>query len=601
MLSQGNPTSSSWRQSIQSYSRCALRAPCQDLSSQFYLLTFASLPSNSLISPLSSSTVKNSIDFRDPAALRTLTEVLLKHDFQLHVPLREDRLCPPVPNRLNYVLWLQDLLAEQGRVLNAIESLEFELLRDKHKLLGKSQQEPSSKRRKYSHLTEADAQGQTPERETNSLLGLDIGTGASLIYPLLCCSFHPTATPSRLAPPPTPLERAEWHMIGTDIDLESVKHARSLLSDADLTEGKRRGLNEKISVVFRDEKQRGRLIPTLQELRDDEACRKVLQRAHRSPGSSLRSEDEDQKDLFDFTMCNPPFYASAQAMQTSAKLKVLPANAACTGTYGEMIYDGGGEVGFVGQMIEESLAIRNPNASHQIARASRRARRTWYTSMLGLKASVETLVHKLKANNFNNWLVTELLQGETRRWVLAWTFSSIRVHIPADVSASKRLSYLQPPAVDREAIFHWTVSTLRSMDETHKEALEQAARFIESVPGATWQRTAVSEKEQETSAETSWLLGMRQVSWNRAARRKRARVDVQPENGIKNGNATEDWLLVVRLTLCRGSDTETGVDASVRLDARWLYGSNESHFQSFCSHAARTLQSSRIADAQGVE
>ncbi|KAJ6151576.1 hypothetical protein N7470_007173 [Penicillium chermesinum] len=50
------------------------------------------------------------LDFNDPEAVRQLTITLLRLDFGLEVKLPEDRLCPPVPNRLNYILWVQDLL-----------------------------------------------------------------------------------------------------------------------------------------------------------------------------------------------------------------------------------------------------------------------------------------------------------------------------------------------------------------------------------------------------------------------------------------------------------------------------------------------------------
>lgn len=55
-------------------------------------------------------TGKVSIDFKDPQALRILTKCLLKSDFNLDVVIPEDRLVPTLPLRLNYILWIEDLM-----------------------------------------------------------------------------------------------------------------------------------------------------------------------------------------------------------------------------------------------------------------------------------------------------------------------------------------------------------------------------------------------------------------------------------------------------------------------------------------------------------
>ena len=51
------------------------------------------------------------LDFRDPKSQRELTVALLKHDFNLSVDIPLDKLIPTVPQKLNYIHWIEDLLA----------------------------------------------------------------------------------------------------------------------------------------------------------------------------------------------------------------------------------------------------------------------------------------------------------------------------------------------------------------------------------------------------------------------------------------------------------------------------------------------------------
>lgn len=64
----------------------------------------------------SSSAAKKSgfdytLDFSDPAAVRELTCAVLERDFGLRLEIPLDRLVPTVPQKLNYLHWLEDLLA----------------------------------------------------------------------------------------------------------------------------------------------------------------------------------------------------------------------------------------------------------------------------------------------------------------------------------------------------------------------------------------------------------------------------------------------------------------------------------------------------------
>lgn len=111
-------------------------------------------------------------------------------------------------------------------------------------------------------------------------------------------------------------------------------------------------------------------------------------------------------------MCNPPFYESKADMLASATAKQRPAFTACTGSETEMITPGG-EVAFVGKIIDESLVLGE--------------RVQWYTSLLGKLSSVTTIVRKLKENGVENYAVTEFIQGsKTRRWGIAWSFGDLR-------------------------------------------------------------------------------------------------------------------------------------------------------------------------------
>src|SRR5689334_14297734 len=108
----------------------------------------------------------------------------------------------------------------------------------------------------------------------------------------------------------------------------------------------------------------------------------------------------------DFVMMNPPFYRSEDEMLSSAKDKARPPHSACTGAPVEMVCEGG-EVAYVGRMLQESLRLRD-----QVQ---------WYTAMLGKATSLEVLVEQLRQNSIDNFAATEFIQGnKTRRWGLAW-------------------------------------------------------------------------------------------------------------------------------------------------------------------------------------
>lgn len=54
------------------------------------------------------------IDFKNPESVRVLTRCCLMKDFNLDIELPPEKLLPTVPLRLNYLLWMEDLLKHAG-------------------------------------------------------------------------------------------------------------------------------------------------------------------------------------------------------------------------------------------------------------------------------------------------------------------------------------------------------------------------------------------------------------------------------------------------------------------------------------------------------
>ncbi len=54
------------------------------------------------------------LDFSKPEVLRELTCAILARDFGIKLEIPLDKLIPAVPQRLNYVHWIEDLLSDEG-------------------------------------------------------------------------------------------------------------------------------------------------------------------------------------------------------------------------------------------------------------------------------------------------------------------------------------------------------------------------------------------------------------------------------------------------------------------------------------------------------
>lgn len=264
--------------------------------------------------------------------------------------------------------------------------------------------------------------------------------------PLIFCTPFPPLNPAEARP---------------DIDTESLRWARRNVEI--------NGLSHRINVVGRTAE--GALVPL----------------------------DELRLDSVDFTMTNPPFYESEEAMLQSARRKNRPPYSACTGSLTEMVVEGG-EVAFVGRVLAESLVLRG--------------RVQWYTAMLGFLSSVASLVCRLREHGIRNYAVTEFAQGaKTRRWAVAWTFGPMR---PAQAvargtrAASSKLDLL-PAATEAEvarlalparigAVADALSGAVAALDLISWDWDGQALAGTGRAPGRVWARAWRRRKRHEAGA-----------------------------------------------------------------------------------------------------
>src|SRR5690606_18105814 len=163
----------------------------------------------------------STLDFSQPAAVLALNQALLQEQYGIRGwTLPEGYLCPPVPGRADYIHALADLLG-------------------------------------------ASHDGKIPTGD--GLVGLDVGTGANLIYPLLGRSEY------------------GWRFVGSDIDQAALANAAQILA-----------ANPTLTVGI--------------ELRHQSRPEQIF--------AGLVGGDE----RFDFTLCNPPFHADlAEATRGSQR------------------------------------------------------------------------------------------------------------------------------------------------------------------------------------------------------------------------------------------------------------------------------------------
>lgn len=257
-----------------------------------------------------------SVNYADPDAVKALNQALLRSVYGINAwDVPAGYLCPPIPGRSDYLHHLADLI-EGGN-------------------------------------------GAVGQRGAVSVL--DIGTGASCIYPLIGASEY------------------GWSFVGTEIDPAALRWAQAIVA----------------------------VNPAVADL--------IECRLQASPAECFAGVVEPD-ERFTVSMCNPPFHESAAAAAegTRRKRRHLGASSLETsvlnfgGTDGEL-WCRGGELGFVQRMIAQS--------------AGRPGLCRWFTTLISKSTHLPRLEQALSLVGARDVRRIDMTHGQKQTRILAWTFA----------------------------------------------------------------------------------------------------------------------------------------------------------------------------------
>lgn len=280
---------------------------------------------------------ESTINFSDAEAVRVLNQALLAHYYGVKFwDIPEGYLCPPIPGRADYIHYIADLLAQ---------------------------------------TTHANKENMPPMGK--DIHALDIGTGASAIYPIIGSQSY------------------GWRFTASDIDTVSVNTA-TVISQA----------NPKLKGAIKVKLQ-----PEPKYI-----FKNIIGR----------------QDYFDVVICNPPFHASLEeAMEANSRKQhnlqrhrgkneseqisrssTKSGNAAQNLNFGgkhKELWSEGGEIAFLTKMIKESKDFGEHVG--------------WFTSLVSKSENVKPLQQLLKDLDVAQMRIIEMSQGQKSTRVLAWRFT----------------------------------------------------------------------------------------------------------------------------------------------------------------------------------
>lgn len=241
--------------------------------------------------------------------MKALNTALLKKYYGISFwEFPDDNLCPPIPGRVDYIHHISDLLT-------------------------------------FSKIEE-------------NISVLDVGTGASCIYPILGNAEY------------------NWAFVGTDIDETSLQNAQNIINKNKLND--------------------------------------VIELRHQKDSSQIFKGVLGENDTFSVAICNPPFFKSEEdaLAATTRKLKGLNKGTAkvirnFSGTHSELCYKGG-EKAFIHNYLYESSLYKN-NCY-------------WFTTLVSKKDLVGGMRVSLKKLGATEVKIINMGQGNKQSRIVAWTF-----------------------------------------------------------------------------------------------------------------------------------------------------------------------------------
>jgi 23S rRNA (adenine1618-N6)-methyltransferase len=188
---------------------------------------------------------------------------------------------------------------------------------------------------------------------------LDVGTGANLIYPILGTSLF------------------GWNFVGTEIEFQALSNAAEIIA------------------------ANSRLVD------------KVALSYQADPLVIFQSVIEEE--FFELSICNPPFHESAEVALQGSQRKVTNLNKKAPaepvlnfGGQATELWTAGGEIGFIGRMIQESVTFQK-----QVG---------WFTVLVSKSTHLSYFQGQLEKVGVKSQRVIEMGQGNKRSRILAWSF-----------------------------------------------------------------------------------------------------------------------------------------------------------------------------------